>query len=364
MEKALLQKLQSIQPGGFTAAAGFDAVTDQVSRVIRGVHPDGTKEYFRSIAEFAEYLSEKSGLSASLELETVCEKIGGNMAIYANALGCLGVRVRCAGSFGGSAGRTFRQMSPNCACYDICEQAFCQALEFDDGKLMLASMDKLRQITWKRLEERVGLPELTAWARQDNVLALLNWSELGGATALFRNVYRNLLEPYPADRTKYLFMDISDASGRQPKELLELLELLRQFETRRTVVLSVNENECSLLAAARSVGSTRDTVEKARQVRAKIGCTCLVLHLRDRAMGFLDGEEAECPGYFVEQPLFATGGGDNFNAGFTFGLLAGFALRDCLCLGNAVSGFYVRQGKSPELQELMAFLADRKGTET
>ena len=101
MEKALLQKLQSIQPGGFTAAAGFDAVTDQVSRVIRGVRPDGTKEYFRSIAEFAEYLSEKSGLSASLELETVCEKIGGNMAIYANALGCLGVRVRCAGSFGG-----------------------------------------------------------------------------------------------------------------------------------------------------------------------------------------------------------------------------------------------------------------------
>ena len=361
MESALLHKLQNIQAGHFSATVGFDAVVDQVSHVIRSRHPDGTKEYFRSIAEFAAFLSSKAGLSASLELETVCEKIGGNMAIYANALGNLGVQVHCAGSFGNPSGTIFGQMNSRCECVSICEQAFCQALEFDDGKLMMASLDKLQKITWELLVQKAGVDRLTDWLRSDSVLALLNWSELGNATLLFRMIYRNLLEPYSADKNKYVFVDISDASRRRPEELAELAELLRQFELRRKVILSVNENECRLLAGALGLGDTLETTEQARLLRKTIGCSCLVLHLRDCAKGFTEEREENCSGYFVERPLFSTGGGDNFNAGFSLGLMAEMTLCECLQLGNAVSGFYVRQGRSPGIPEIIRFLTSEEG---
>lgn len=358
MEKqALIQQLQRIKTSSsnFSGTAGFDAVVDQVAHVIRSISPNQKKTYFRTITEFSDYIRSKAGLSGSLELETVREKVGGNMAIYSNALGRLGVTMHCIGSFGNPIGDVFSDMDPHCTCYGICEPGFCQALEFDDGKIMLASMEKLCQITWNRLETQIGQDALLQWTAQDHVIALLNWSELAGSTALFRTFYQKLLEQQPMDKHKYLFVDISDASRRQMADIQEVLPLFRQFSKRRAVVLSVNENECRLLGKAAGIFCA-DLEEQARQLREQAGVDYLVLHLMDRAMAFTSAGTAIRPGYYVERPLFSTGGGDNFNAGFTFGLLSGLSVEDCLSLGNAVSGYYVRQGESPDLEQVIQFL--------
>ena len=68
-------------------------------------------------------------------------------------------------------------------------------------------------------------------------------------------------------------------------------------------------------------------------------------------------------GYYTRIPKISTGGGDNFNAGLCFGLLQGFSLRESLRLGNAVSGYYVRTGESPQLGELLDFMG-KAGEET
>jgi sugar/nucleoside kinase (ribokinase family) len=56
------------------------------------------------------------------------------------------------------------------------------------------------------------------------------------------------------------------------------------------------------------------------------------------------------------QPLKSTGAGDRFNAGYCLGLLARGTLADCLTLGCAASGFFVRQARSADRAELAAFL--------
>jgi sugar/nucleoside kinase (ribokinase family) len=51
-----------------------------------------------------------------------------------------------------------------------------------------------------------------------------------------------------------------------------------------------------------------------------------------------------------------TAAGDRFNAGYCLGLLTGGSAEDCLILGSAVSGFFVRKARSPSRTEVVELL--------
>jgi sugar/nucleoside kinase (ribokinase family) len=61
-------------------------------------------------------------------------------------------------------------------------------------------------------------------------------------------------------------------------------------------------------------------------------------------------------GPFTAKPKITTGAGDHFNAGFCVGRMLGLDLAASLQIGVATSGFYVRQAKSPRLEDLKKFL--------
>ena len=61
-------------------------------------------------------------------------------------------------------------------------------------------------------------------------------------------------------------------------------------------------------------------------------------------------------GPHIPRPLFTTGGGDNFNAGFCNALLYHLNTEAALLSGVATSGFYIQSGKSPTMEELAFFL--------
>ncbi|MEG1516623.1 MAG: carbohydrate kinase, partial [Clostridia bacterium] len=56
------------------------------------------------------------------------------------------------------------------------------------------------------------------------------------------------------------------------------------------------------------------------------------------------------------EPNILTGGGDNFNAGFSFGILLGLEMFPSLLLGNVVAGYYVTYGRSPDRSQLVRWL--------
>jgi sugar/nucleoside kinase (ribokinase family) len=62
------------------------------------------------------------------------------------------------------------------------------------------------------------------------------------------------------------------------------------------------------------------------------------------------------PGPFCPNPRKSTGAGDRFNAGIALGLALGFNAADCLALGCAESGFFVRNARSASQRELGEFL--------
>jgi sugar/nucleoside kinase (ribokinase family) len=82
----------------------------------------------------------------------------------------------------------------------------------------------------------------------------------------------------------------------------------------------------------------------------------VVIHPVKFAVSADAGGTAEATGPFTAQPLITTGAGDHFNAGFCLGRSLGLSNEQSLWAGVAASGLYVRQAKSPSVNELLDFL--------
>jgi len=94
----------------------------------------------------------------------------------------------------------------------------------------------------------------------------------------------------------------------------------------------------------------------AAELRKKTGVASAVIHALKFAVSAGPDGEFSTPGPFCENPLKSTGAGDRFNAGYCLGLLAGAAPEECLTLGCAVSGYFVRNAQSPSREEIAEFL--------
>lgn len=357
--KLILEMLERAMETGssVTAAAGFDMVVDTVVRAVKQKSDGQPSVYFDTIEAFGKYLISKKNMSCSIEMELQQEKIGGNMAIFSNCLGSLGIRTHCIGSMGyPKIEPVFAGMHENCILHSVCRTGQCNALEFNDGKVMLSSMDNLKDMTWDMICSRMDRKQLESCFGDSQLIALLNWSEMQGATALFQAVFHNCVKTGDRDRSKWLLLDLSDASRKSAGELLEILTLGEKFAEYRTTVLSMNENECRLAYQAlfrREADSRRGM---GQEISRALDIDYLILHLPHCAYGYTKEAVVKEDGYYTPTPRLSTGGGDNFNAGLCFGLLHGLPLAESLKLGNATSGYYVREGESPDVRQLHRFI--------
>ena len=79
-------------------------------------------------------------------------------------------------------------------------------------------------------------------------------------------------------------------------------------------------------------------------------------------MGFSVKEEAVAPAYCVKVED-TVGAGDVYNAGFIAAKLEGKTLKECLTMGNAVSGYTVSKKGArscPHREELETFMKEHK----
>jgi sugar/nucleoside kinase (ribokinase family) len=93
-------------------------------------------------------------------------------------------------------------------------------------------------------------------------------------------------------------------------------------------------------------------------INQQLGIYCLVVHPTKEAGCAIGGEYFQVDGPFCANPVLTTGAGDNFNAGFCLAQTLGLDPQRSLLLGVATSGYYVRQGKSPDYTNIQQFLID------
>lgn len=345
---------------------GFDGFIDSIIRVVKQKSPDKVSSYFETIEEFGSFLISKKGQSCSIELKEHLCKMGGNMPIFANALGTLGVPVACIGALGyPEIHPIFAPMTrQNCTLYSVSNPGLTNALEFNDGKVMLIQIEALDHLTWKTIKTSVGLDQLVHFFSNCDLIGIVNWSEIEHTTAIWEGILREVVPRVIPDQKKIVYFDLADCSKRNEKDIREVLQLLPQFRGHFRTILGINENEARIIYNVLFDDTKLVPVQTiGGRLYEKLAIDVLVIHPRDGAWAWKHQECYHAKTRLIEFPKISTGGGDNFNAGFCLAQLMGLDLHSSLIAANAVSGFYVQKGFSPTLSQLAVFLKEWQETQ-
>lgn len=342
----------------FQIFAGFDGYVDTLVKPVRLIGMNGEMEFFQSIADFGNYINQKAGRSCSIELHKIAEKLGGNVAIYASAMSNLGMSAKCVGAFGYPEIREmFLQAGENVELISISNPGCCMALEFSDGKVMLSENGGINDIDYQLLVDRIGEERLYRLLYESDMISLMNWSEVPGCTDIWRGIIDHILPRLPRDTRKKMFIDISDCSRRSQEDIQMMVNLMDEFADDCDITLSLNKNEFEIICSVLNIKIKAEDIETAGEELLHVcALKYLVVHLVNGSYAFTKNTSCFSPNRHVKNPLISTGGGDNFNAGLTFGIMLGMDIQSAMVVANAASGYYVTHAKSACLDDLIEFI--------
>ncbi|NEU07031.1 carbohydrate kinase family protein [Flavihumibacter sp. R14] len=335
--------------------AGFDGFIDSIQKVIFQTNAERQSEYFETVQSFGSYIASKGTGGLSLETEELLKKLGGNVPIMSNAIASLGGRAHCIGAFGYPApDAVFLEMHPNTTLHSFTEPGITSALEFHDGKIMLAHMTQLNNADWELVKQRIGLENIIRMVQESDMLALLNWSETRHAGEIWSGLLEEVLPN--VNRSLKAFFDLSDCSKYSSSKILGALTLIREFSRFCDVTLSLNRNEALLVCRAIGSEPGEDLLKAGKIIFEFMQIGTVVIHTAESSYAWQNSLSAKSAAFNIEHPAISTGAGDNFNAGYCTASLMDMDINESLILANAAAACYMKNGKSASIEELAAFL--------
>lgn len=370
--RQLYQRLQGLDPARLSAAIGFDGFVDEIVEVVDRRQSFEAYTRMTNMSQLGDRISKAAGLSTNIEFVPKTMKLGGNGPIMGNALVKAGTSVSYVGSLGyPNIHPVFTELTDVCTqVFSVAEPGHTDAVEFDDGKVMLGKMESLNDVNWATLQKEVGSEQLRKMFSGADLVATVNWTMTPYMNEIWAGLL-GLISPRSEGHHPFFFVDLADPHKRSPGDIRDALEMISRFSSHYRVILGLNRKEASEIAAVRGLSLSKsaeevDLEEIVRALGADLGLWCVLVHPTFEAGAFVDEEYYYVEGPFTSKPRLTTGAGDNFNAGFCLGLMLELGVEESLALGKATSGFYVRHMHSPSRDQLMEFIklwADRVGEE-
>src|SRR5579859_6953402 len=162
--------------GQMTAFVGLDGFVDDILHVVD--KRESAEKYVRlpTIAQYAERLAAAAGRSTNVELVSQLTKLGGNGPIMANALASFGLKVTYLGILGyPNLHPVFADFAQRADVHSIAEPGYTDALEFEDGKIMLGKHQSLKQMTWDNIKQRFGQDRFAEKFFTADLVGFVNW---------------------------------------------------------------------------------------------------------------------------------------------------------------------------------------------
>ncbi|OQY39192.1 MAG: hypothetical protein B6226_02230 [Candidatus Cloacimonetes bacterium 4572_65] len=338
----------------FRATVGFDGFIDEICHAVDKRDSNNSFKRLNTIPEFAERIAKASGLSTNIELVPIQSKLGGNGPIMANCLLSLNNSVSYIGALGkDSINHLFKDFAQQCTSFtSFSNPGYTEAIEFLDGKIMLGKVSPMQDVTWENLLKALNIDDLTALIKKSELIGFTNWTLTFGMNSIIKGITEILTK---TEHNPFIFFDLTDPTKRSNEDILELLNLIKEINKVSRVTLGLNKNESTLISNILDCNS-EDLITRAKQIQTTLGIFCCVIHPIEGACSSFEKRATWIDGPYTPTPKLSTGAGDNFNAGFCFGLLNGLTPHQALYTGVATSGFYVRNAKSPNRLEIIDFL--------
>lgn len=341
---------------------GLDGFVDNIIAVVDKRQDATNYQPVKTIDGFGKKVLAAAGQSSNYELVIKQQKLGGNGPIMANALASFGMGVTYVGNLGYPAIHpVFADFAKRANVISIAEPGYTDALEFEDGKLMLGKHQSLGDVTWDNILNRVGKDKFKQMLADASLIGMVNWTMLPHMSRIWAKLLDDVI-PNVERHSRKLFVDLADPEKRTHHDILEALKLLTRFQDQVDVILGLNLKESVEIADVLGLPGQSDPephIEATAQaIREKLNLACVVIHPRRGAAAATKEESGSFQGPFVQQPKISTGAGDHFNAGFCLGRVLGMSVVESLCCGVGTSGYYVRSAESPTAKQLADFIAE------
>lgn len=343
-----------------TAFIGLDGFVDEILHVVDKRESADKYSRLPTIAQLAERLAAAAGRSTNIELVSQLTKLGGNGPIMANALASFGLKLTYLGVLGyPNLHPVFADFAKRAEVHSIAEPGYTDALEFEDGKIMLGKHQSLKQMTWDNIKARFGLEKFSQKFAGADLVGFLNWTMLPHLSEIWSAILKDVCPKLQGPRRK-MFVDLCDPEKRTNEDILGALELIAQFQKYVDVILGLNEKES--LEIGKNLGLNIDNhspegLQKlCREIHLRVRVDTIIIHPTAFALASGPDGLATVTGPFAPKPKITTGAGDHFNSGFCLGKLLGLPTAQCLLTGVTTSGFYVRTAQSPSVNDLAGML--------
>jgi sugar/nucleoside kinase (ribokinase family) len=346
--------------GRMTAFVGLDGFVDEILHVVDKRDSADSFQRLATISQLAGRIAAAAGKSTNIEIVNRVTKLGGNGPIMANALASFGLKVTYLGNLGWpNLHPVFADFAKRADVHSIAEPGHTDALEFDDGKVMIGKISSLNDVNWANILSRFGRDQFTAQFTGADLVGFVNWTMLTYMGQIWEATLKEVC-PAIKGKRRVMFFDLADPEKRKPDDIRQALKTIVQFEKYFDVVLGLNEKEGYEIGEVLGL-DTRDHSpdglgKLAVEINRRVPVGTLVIHPVSYALAVSQGAVSLVEGPFTPKPVITTGAGDHFNSGFCLGKLLGLDNAQSILTGVTTSGHYVRTAQSPAIPDLAKML--------
>jgi sugar/nucleoside kinase (ribokinase family) len=262
------------------------------------------------------------------------------------------------GTFGTPMQSEFESIFAEYTTYSIGDPGMTDAVEFNDGKLLLTETGDYRSLDWETLDERLGHDQLARLLEQADLFGMGYWSMIPDLPGILHGLAEDVW-PTLSNPPSHVFFDPADIRHLPGTRLADGFDALRALNREVPVTLSANRGETEALIASGDGSAAGDSMlDLATAARDVVGVDTVVSHGASASALTTGDDQALVETLHIAEPEIVTSSGDHFNAGVCLGLLEGFDAGMTTALGNAVAGTFIRTGSSPTLAQVDTFLEE------
>lgn len=340
------------EPSGGDVVFGFDGFVDNVRTAGRNAG-DGTSKRIRTLSEFGEKIATSAGANSSLSIPWKREgrRTGGHISHLSRVYQGLGFNPTIMGMCGDPIRDIFEREFAGCTIYSLGEPGITDAVEFDDGKLMLMESGDAATFDWKSLRSRVGVETLIDELDGARLLGIGYWSMIPALAGVLDGLREHVL-PRLSSPPEHVLLDPANIRELDREKLEEVVAATRRLNRLIGVTVSANRFETKVLAAELAGSTGEDLEEDAHAAFDALGIDRFVGHSVTSSVTVSDEGSTSVAVPPVESPELTTSAGDHFNAGITLGFIEGLPDDASVALGNAVAREFVRTGETPSYPDI------------